>query len=66
MLGKVRIDPPVAHSVGIGHRIAGDAWTAEAQMVELGRLCAQAGFNVPQTFTPRQLRKSETTKLIET
>src|SRR5271170_6075524 len=65
MLGEVGVDTPVAHRVGVGHRVARNARAAKTQPVEFGRLRPQTSLDVPQTFPPRQLSKRKTAKLIE-
>ena len=64
-LGEVGVDAPVAHVVGIGQRIARHRG-ANAQVVELGALRAQAGFDVAQTLAIGQLRERHAQELIQT
>ena len=59
-----RLDPPIAHRVGIGQGVASDG-AAETQMIELGGLRAQTSFDVAQAFAPGQLRKRQTQILIK-
>jgi hypothetical protein len=66
MLREVRLNPPVAHSIRVGHRVAGDSLAAKAQMIKFGGLRFETGFDVSQTSTPRQLCKRKTAKLVET
>jgi hypothetical protein len=66
MLGEIGIDPPVAPRVCVGQRIAGNARYTEAQVIKLGALRLQAGFDVAQALAPRELSKRQTAKLIMT
>ena len=61
---EIRKDAAVALLVGIGQRALGDVAT-DAQVVELGLMGAQTGFDVAQAFAIRQLRKGHAEKLIE-
>ena len=61
---KIPIDTPVAGFVGIGEGTLGDVAT-NAQVVELGLMCAQAGFDIAQALAVSQLRESQAKKLIE-
>src|SRR5206468_10551959 len=53
-LGKISIDAPVAHRVGIGQRIASHRRT-NPEMIELGTLRAQAYFDVSKALPKGQL-----------
>ena len=64
-LGKVGVDAPVAHRVGIGQGVARHR-RAQAQMVELGALGAETGFDVAQTLAIGELRESHTQELVQT
>src|SRR2546425_5186343 len=48
-LGKVGVDAPVAHRVGVRQRVARNA-TANAQVIELGLVRAQTSFDVAQAL----------------
>ena len=61
---EILIDAPVAALVGAGQRAAGDP-AANAQVVELARLRAQAGLDVAQAFAVGELREHYAQKLIE-
>ena len=61
---EVLVDAPVAILVGIRQRAAGDAAT-DAHMVQLVRVCPQAGFDVPQAFAESQLGKRHAQELVE-
>ena len=64
-LRKIGIDAPVSNCIRIGQRIARHR-AAKAHVVELGRLTAQTGFDVPQTLAIGQLRERQAQKLVET
>ncbi len=64
-LGKVRVDAPVAILVGIGQSTARNP-ALDAHVVELARLCAQAGFDVAQTVSIGQLSECHAEILVET
>jgi len=64
-LCEISVDAPVAHGVGVGHRVASDARTAKTQMIQFGGLRSQTRFNVAQALAPCQLREGQTAKLIE-
>ena len=64
-LGKVRVDAPVAILVGIGQSTARNP-ALDAHVVELARLCAQAGFDVAQTVSIGQLSECHAEVLVET
>ena len=57
-LGEVGEDTPVAMFVSIGQRAAGGG-LAETGVIEFWTEGGQTGFDVAETFTPGQLRKSE-------
>ena len=61
---EIHIDAAVALLVGIGQRTLGDV-ASYAQMVELGLMSAQTGFDVAQTLAVSQLCESHAQKLIE-
>jgi hypothetical protein len=63
-LGELEVDAPVASFVGVGKGTATDIAT-NAQVIELGWLCAQAGFDVAQTFPVSKLGKRHAQELIE-
>jgi hypothetical protein len=63
-LGKVAVDAPVASCVGVGKSVARHG-AADAQVVELGGLRAQTGFDISETLAKRQLRKSHRQVLIQ-
>ena len=62
--GEIRIDATVALLVGIGQCALGDV-ASYAQVIGLGLVSAQTGFDVAQTFAVSQLRESHAEKLIE-
>ena len=64
LLGKLRIDPPVALFVGVGQRVARDL-SANAHVVELVALGAQTDLDVAQTLAMSQLRERHAKKLRE-
>src|ERR1035437_7909071 len=53
-VGEVSEDAPVAIFVGVGQRAAGSG-LPDAGVIELGAEGRQTGFDVAQTFAPRQL-----------
>lgn len=57
-LGKVGVDPPVAHLVGMGQRVAGDD-APEAQVVELGLSHPEAGLDIPEALPVRELGEGQ-------
>jgi len=61
---EIHVDAAVALLVGIGQRTLGDV-ASYAQVVELGLMGAQTGFDVAQTFAVSQLCESHAQKLIE-
>ncbi len=61
---EIHVDAAVALLVGIGQRTLGDV-ASYAQVVELGLVGAQTGFDVAQTLTVSQLSKNHAQKLIE-
>src|SRR5450432_237228 len=63
-LCKFAMDAPVASFVSVGQGTATDV-AADAQMIELGVLRSQAGFDVAQTLAVGQLREGQTQKLIQ-
>lgn len=62
--GEVLVDAPVALLVGIGQCAARNT-TANPQVIELGRVGPQAGFDIPQALAVRQLRECHAQELIE-
>src|SRR5665213_142024 len=64
-LGELEVDLPVASFVGVGKRTATDIAT-NTQVIQLGRLRAQAGFDVAQAFPVGKLGESHAQELIET
>ena len=64
-LGELEVDTPVASFVGVGKCAATDIAT-NAQVIELGRLCAEAGFDVAQTLPVGKLGEGHAQELIET
>ena len=62
-LGKVRIDAPISHRIGIGQGVSGHL-TADPQVIEfrLGR--PQTGFDVAQALPISKLRKGQAKKLV--
>jgi hypothetical protein len=63
MLGKLRVDAPVARFVRVGQRAARHG-SADSQVVELGGLRTQAGRDVAQALAISQLRERHAAKLI--
>jgi hypothetical protein len=61
---EVLVDPPVPLLVGIGQSTALNA-AANPQVIELGRVGPQAGFDVAQALPERQLRERHAQELIE-
>src|SRR6266849_4438366 len=53
-LGEIGVDAPVAHSIGMGQRIARHGRT-NSEVIELGTLCAQANLDVPKALSVGQL-----------
>jgi len=62
---EILIDAPVAAFVGVGQRAASDP-AANAQVVELARLRAQAGLDVAQAFPIGQLREHQLARIHRT
>lgn len=62
-LGEVPVDAPVALLVRIGERAPRDG-TAEAEVVELVRYRAEAGFDVAQTLSIRELSEGHRQVLV--
>jgi hypothetical protein len=62
-LGEVRIDAPVPYRIGVCQRIARYR-AAKTHVVELGRLAAQAGFDVAQALPVSQLREGHAQELV--
>ena len=63
-LGEIGVDAPVAHSVGIGQRIASHRRT-NPEMIELGALGTQTYFDVSKTLPKGQLRERHAQELIQ-
>ena len=63
-LREVGVDAPVAHFVGVGQRAARNA-AANAHVIELVALRAQARFDVAQALAVGQLGERHAQKLIE-
>ena len=61
-LGEIGKDAPVTIFIGIGQRAAGGG-LADADVVEFRAEGRQAGFDVAQTFAPRQLGEGQHEKL---
>jgi len=64
-LGEVGVDAPVAHRVRIGQCIARHR-RANPEVIKLGVLGAQAGFDVAQALAKGQLCKRHAQKLVQT
>jgi hypothetical protein len=62
-LREITVDTPVAGLIGIGQRAARNL-AADAEMVELALLGAQAGDDVAQTFAVAQLREHHRKKMV--
>jgi len=62
-LGKVGVDPPVPHAVGVGQGIAGYL-SPDTQMIKLRLHRPQTGFDVAQAFPVGQLGEGQAEKLI--
>jgi hypothetical protein len=63
-LGEVGVDAPVASLVGVGQCVARHL-AADAHVIELGLLGAQADFDVAQTFTIGELCERHAQILVE-
>jgi len=63
-LGKVGVDTPVAHFVGIGQRAARNS-ALDAHVVQLARLGAQARLDVAQALSIGQLGKGHAEIVLE-
>ncbi len=61
---KIRLDAAVALFVGLGQRALGDI-ASYAQVIELGLMSTQTGFDVAMTLAVSQLREGHAEKLIE-
>ncbi len=61
---KIHVDTTVTLLVGIGQRTLGDV-ALYAQVVELGLVSTQTGFDVAWILAVSQLRESDALKLIE-
>ncbi len=61
---EIRVDAAVALLVGIGQCALGNI-ASYAQVIELGLMGAQAGFDVAQALAVSQLRECHAEKLIE-
>src|SRR5438093_2296968 len=62
-LGKVPIDAPVAHLVGVSQGVAGD-FAANPHVVKLPASSAQTRLDVPETFAIGELSKGHRQKLV--
>jgi hypothetical protein len=60
---EIAEDAPVARFVGVRQCVARDA-AAKTQMIKLGLLRAQTGFDIAQAFAPGELREGQAKKLI--
>ena len=56
-LGKILVDSPVAHFVGVRQSVARNL-AADAHMIELFARRSQAGLDVPETFAKGELSKA--------
>jgi len=63
-LGEVRVDAPVAPHVGVGQGVARHA-AADAHVVELVAVGAQADLDVAQALAQRQLGEGHAQELVE-
>lgn len=63
-LREIGVDAPVANCIGIGERVARHR-RANAEVIQLGLLRSQTGFDIAQTFSEGQLRKGHAKKLIQ-
>jgi len=61
---KIHVDTTVALLVGIGQRALGDV-SSDNQVIELGLVGAQAGFDIAQALAIGQLREGHAEELIE-
>ena len=61
-VGKVGKDAPVSFFVGVGQRAAGSG-LPDAGVIEFGAEGRQTGFDVAQTFSPRELGERQHEKL---
>lgn len=62
--GEIRIDATVTLLVGIGQRALGDV-SSYAQVIELGLVSAQTGFDIAQALAVSQLSEGHAGKLVE-
>lgn len=60
---EIGVDTPVAMLVGVGQGIARDL-APEVQVIKLGLLGAQTGFDIAETLAVGELTKSQTKELI--
>lgn len=63
-LSEFEIDSPISDFVGVGYCTATDL-ASNSQVIELGRLCTQTGFDVSQTLSVCQLSKGHAQKMIQ-
>ena len=61
---EILVDAPVARFVGIGQCALGDI-ASDAQVIKLGSVSTQTGFDVAQALAIRQLREGKAEELIE-
>jgi len=61
---KVGEDAPIPMFVGIRQRASGDPAT-DSHVIELGGLCSQTDFDIPQTFPVSHLGKGHAEQLIQ-
>lgn len=62
-MGKIGIDSPVAHLIGMGQSVARDV-AADTNMIELGGLGSQTRFDISEALAIGELRKGQSEKLI--
>ena len=61
---EILVDSPVERFFGIGQRALGDA-ASDAQVIKLGLVGPQTGFDIAQALAVRQLREGQAEGLID-
>ncbi len=64
-LRKIGVDSPIVSPIGVGQRAARNV-SAKARVMQLGLEGAEAGFDVSQAPSKRELRKTQTQELVAT
>ena len=62
-LGEALENPRIAGFIGICEGGSSDV-AADAQLIEMGRLCGEAGLDITEAFTVGQLRENQSEQLI--